>query len=167
MRACAIGEAFGEREMGEVTEVKEYRTDYGERANRWRLLAVPVLREIQQEIKSAGLAGLVRVDKRTVERALREEDPSDPHASTKRRYVEVAATHARPRLLANGSTPGPDRYGVLWCYSEVAPGGSVRVCEVCGKPVSHPLAKYCGGTCKKRSYRERRGSRWRSRVVKS
>ena len=150
------GNKLIEREMGEVSEVKEYRTDYGGRADRWKFLAVPVLREIQREIGTTALAAKVRLHRRSVERALQEEGPAVPRSSSLRRYLDAAGAHARPRLLASSVTPGPDRYGALWCYHEHVAGGEGRVCAVCGKPVSHPLARYCGPACKKRAYRARR-----------
>lgn len=152
------GNKIIERLTGEVDDAAEYRTDYGARADRWRFLAVPVLRTTQREIGSVELAKRIGVNRRSVERSLRHDTPVIPHASTRIRYLEAALAWIAPRLLDGGIAPGRDSYGALWCYSREMAVVPHRVCEVCGRPVLHPLAKYCGAACKKRAYRIRANS---------
>jgi len=138
-----------------VTERDEYRTEYGSRADRWKFLAVPVLQAMKTEIGSDGLAVRVGVHRRSIERVLQRVDPSAPHASTRRRYLDAASAYVGLRLREQGVMPGRDRFGSLWCFgSHTSPRLAVG-CLVCGRPVTHPLAKYCGKTCKKRAYRKR------------
>ena len=149
------GNKIIERLTGQVEDLGEYRADYGARADRWRFLAVPVLRTMQREIGSVELAKRTGVNRRSVERSLRRDAPVIPHASTRIRYLQAALGWIAPRLLDGGMAPGRDAYGALWCYSSAMVFGPHRVCEVCGRPVLHPLAKYCGTACKKRAYRIR------------
>jgi hypothetical protein len=152
------GNKIIERLTGEVENVEEYRTDYGARADRWRTLAVPLLRTMQRDIGSIGLAKRIGVNRRSLERTLRRDAPAIPHASTRIRYLDAAVAWTLPGLLESGIAPGRDYYGSLWCYSKQMAAISLRACEVCGRPVLHPLAKYCGVACKKRAYRIRANS---------
>lgn len=153
------GNKLVERLTGEVEAPSEYRTDYGSRSDRWRFLAIPVLRAMQREIGSQELARRVRIHRRSLEKALRKADSSIPHPATRVRYLTAASTWIATKLAERGISAGPDAYGSLWCYSSAAIPESLRVCGVCGRPLVHPLAKYCGETCKKRAYRRRsRGS---------
>jgi hypothetical protein len=150
-RTAAIA---GERVRCE--DPSDYRTEYGSRAERWKFLAVPVLRHMQAQLGTDDLAARVGVHRRSIERVLRRVDPSIPHTPTRRRYLDTASAWVAPQLLERGILPGRDLYGALWCHSKHVLGASLRVCQVCGRPLLHPLAKYCGERCKKRAYRGRR-----------
>jgi len=94
------GNKLIERLTGEVTRPEEYRTDYGERADRWSLLLVPVLREMG----AAKVAELTGFSRRAIERALRTGNPSRPHPPAQARFRRCAGAAATPRLQTLSSS---------------------------------------------------------------
>jgi hypothetical protein len=149
-----------ERLTGEVTDPKEYRTDYGARADRWNALVVPVLKEMGDALGTAELANRAQVHRRSVERTLGV-DAAMPQASTRAKYLDAARRWCEEQLLGSGYRVGRDPVGTVWCHKEHGSVAPIRSCLVCGRPVMHPLAKYCGPTCKKRAYRVRARSQMR------
>ena len=106
------GNKIIERLTGEVTSVEEYRTDYGERADRWSLLVVPALRELG----AARVAELTGFSRRAVERAIRERNPSTPHAAAQATYGRVAASRRADGPRAEMSKWQPLSLAALYCH---------------------------------------------------
>jgi hypothetical protein len=148
------GNKIIERLTGEVEDVKEYRTDYGARADRWRILVVPVLRLIRDALGTADMAERIGVHRRSLERVLGV-SVVVPHASTRVRYLDTAREWCSLQLAKRGWMPGLDRLGTVWCYQQIVSPDLVRTCRICGRPIDHPLARYCSQACKKRAYRAR------------
>jgi hypothetical protein len=149
------GNKIIERLTGEVADAGEYRTDYGTRADRWRTLVLPVLRQIRDALGTAEMSQRVRVHRRSLERVLGSEAVM-PHASTRMRYLEAAWDWCSPQLVQAGWTPSRDRLGTVWCYQRHLAYRLVRTCLVCGRPIGHALARYCSEACRKRAYRARK-----------
>jgi hypothetical protein len=78
-----------------------------------------------------------------------------PHASTRKRYLDAARTWCSNQLVERGLSVGQDRIGAVWCYQQHVAHELLRTCRVCGRPVGHPLARYCSEGCRKRAYRAR------------
>jgi hypothetical protein len=153
------GNKIIERLTGEVEDVKEYRTDYGARADRWRMLVVPVLRQIQDALGTAEMSERIGVHRRSLERVLGR-DAVKPHAITRIWYLDTACDWCSLLLAEREWTPGPDRLGTVWCYQLHVAHELVRTCRVCGRPIEHPLARYCSESCKRRAYRQRIKARY-------
>jgi hypothetical protein len=151
------GNKLVERLSGEIESVEEYTTDYGARADRWRTLVVPVLRQMREAIGTREMSDRIGVHRRSLERVLSAQDVR-PHASTRKRYLDALHDWCSNKLAERGWTVGRDRTGTAWCYQEHLAQELVRTCRVCGRPVAHRLALYCSEACKKMSYRRRRRS---------
>ncbi len=149
------GNKITERLTGEVEDPGEYRVEYGGRADRWRTLALPVLRQMRDEIGTEALSRRVGVHRRSIERVL---GPTlvVPHASMRARYLDGASDWCRRGLADLGVQTGHNPLGTIWCHLRRAVSQPAASCTLCGRPLSHPLALYCGATCKKRGYRKRR-----------
>jgi hypothetical protein len=117
----------------------------------------PAAREHLRNVLICDHADRVGVHRRSVERVLGT-GVTVPHATTRARYLEAARGWCGEQLLVNEWRVGRDPTGTIWCYREHASAVKLRTCLVCGRPVEHQLATYCGTTCKKRAYRLRRKS---------
>ncbi len=151
-----------ERLSGEVENPSEYRTEYGARADRWHLLVVPVMRQMREALGTEEMSERVSVHRRSLERVLGPRAML-PHPSTRSRYLDAVWEWCSLPLQRSGRKGGRDRIGVVWCYQQHMAPDLVRTCRICGRPLEHPLARYCGEACKKRAYRARRKVRVSSR----
>jgi hypothetical protein len=106
------GNKIVERLSGEVTSPEEYRTDYGERSDRWSQLVLPVLRQMG----ASKVSQLASVSRRAVERALRVDGQAVPHPLTKARYRQVAIDSARGGTPAGSTSPAG--WTALYCSAE-------------------------------------------------
>jgi hypothetical protein len=152
------GNKILERLTGEVEDTEEYRTEYGARADRWRMLVVPVLRQIRDALGPKEMSERVGVHRRSLERVLGT-DGVMPHASTRKSYLDVVRDWCSNQLAERDISVGPDRIGTVWCYQQHVAQELVRTCRVCGRPVAHPLALYCSEACRKRASRARKSLR--------
>jgi hypothetical protein len=150
------GNKIIERLTGEVEDAGEYRTDYGARADRWKTLALPVLRRMRDEVGTGTFSQRIGVHRRTLERVLG--GSATPHASTRARYLSAAGEWCSRALAEAGWIAGPSSIGVLWCYQQHLAFEPVRRCTMCGRRLDHPLALYCSQACRKRAYRRRHAS---------
>lgn len=115
------GNKLLERLTGVVTEVSEYRTDFGTRADPWNELFVPVLRRM-------GAAEVVRRTnrawKRSVERIIR--DGHRPKSAERERtLVGVAVGHAK---RATATSPGRTRADVEVLRQYLARNDEREIC---------------------------------------
>jgi hypothetical protein len=139
------GNKLLERLSGEVTDPAEYRSDFGLREDPWGSLVVPVLRAMG----AAAAATAAGCSRRAVERAIREQGTTVPHARTRARLVEVAARWARTELGA--AAPAGD----LACLFELMPGyrreTRDRWCACgCGGRLSARQRRWVSEACRKR-----------------
>jgi hypothetical protein len=146
-----------ERLTGEITDPREYRVDYGSRADRWETLVIPTLRMMRNDLGADELARRAGVHRRSAERALTLR--IRPHVSTRRRYSVAVADWCRERLGEEGVLASRDPLGSVWCYLTLVDPTALPVCAVCGRPLTHRLARYCSKTCRTRAYRARRRAR--------
>jgi hypothetical protein len=151
------GNKIIERLSGEVEDTDEYRTDYGARADRWRALVVPVLRQMRDDLGTRSLSERIGVHRRSLERVLSPR-AALPHSTMRSHYLDAVSEWCSLPLRQAGRLPGQDRIGVVWCYQQHVAPNLIRTCRVCGRPLRHPLARYCGQTCRKRAYRRRQAS---------
>lgn len=109
------GARLVERLTGEVWDVEEYRTDYGVWKDRWTVLALPLLREMREDIGTEELGRAVGQSKRSVERATRPKDPANPHERTRVRYLQAVLEY----LVGESPTATgiSDLYASLFCVS--------------------------------------------------
>jgi hypothetical protein len=108
------GNRLIERLTGVITAPVDYRTDYGSRGDRWRFLVLPVLRAIG----ARGLAERTGMSRRAAERALRPQNPTEPHSSTKALYLKAAAEWVADRLGTSGVRPPRHPLGILYQWNE-------------------------------------------------
>ena len=92
---------------------------------------------MRDEIGTVALSERVGVYRRSVESVLRASSVL-PHAPTRARYVVTAADWCSHMLIEAGRLAGPSAFGVVWCYQRLTTG-PMRTCQVCGRPVDHPL----------------------------
>ena len=136
------GNKLIERLSGEIESVEEYRTDYGARADRWRTLVVPVLRQMRDAVGTAEMSDRIRAHRRSLERVLGAQDVR-PHASTRKLYLDALHDWCLSQLAQRDWSVGRDRIGTAWCYQQHVANELLRTCRVCGRPVAHRLARYC------------------------
>jgi hypothetical protein len=135
-----------ERLTGEVTDLPDYRTDYGTRADRWRTLVVPIL----QRMGASAVAKRTGKSRRAVERAIREKNPTDPHSFTKALYIRAAAEWAAESLRALGIEPARHPLGSLYCYWRKT-SISLPMCMCgCGLPLPPAHRKWYSDAHRKR-----------------
>lgn len=97
------GNKLVERLSGEVTNPREYRSDYGPREDPWQALVVPVLRMVG----AASAATAAGCSRRAVERAIRERGASLPRPATQARLMQAAADWTR--AVVGGGMPKASR----------------------------------------------------------
>jgi hypothetical protein len=138
------------------TEPSGYRNTYGDRADHWDVLVVPILAELGAVV----LSEQTGFDPASVYRVL---NGSWPHPANGRRYEQAALDHARDRA-ANWDISVPHDLGaVLWLYlgERSRRGEDVRRCQRCGRPIlpeKRADARYHSDACRKAAERERRAS---------
>jgi hypothetical protein len=140
-----------ERLIGEVTDPREYRTDYGVRGDRWDSLVVPVLRRIGASM----VAEQTGRSRSSVERAIRENNPTEPHASTRALYIRAAAEWVASTLRDLGIEPARHPLGTLYCYERRVIGGALTCRCGCGLPLPSGHLKWYSESHRKRAERRR------------
>src|SRR6266545_1898311 len=144
------GNRLIERLSGEVTDPDEYRTGYGNREDRWKVLVVPVLRKMG----AAEVAARAGMSRRAIERAIRKENPTIPHRSSRAEYVRVAADWVAQRMR-RGVHPSRSGLGALYCYwQDSGLSEAVQVCACgCGEPLPPRHRKWISDSHRKRAAR--------------
>jgi hypothetical protein len=142
------GNKLLERLSGEVTDPREYRSEYGPREDPWQALVVPVLRAMG----AASAAGAAGCSRRSVERAIRKRDGSLPHRATRARLVQAAAEWARPQLGA--AAPVGD-LACLYAFVDRRLGSPpVRTCGCgCGRELPARRRLWLSDACRQRANR--------------
>lgn len=136
---------------GEVVDPAEYRSDYGARADRWGVLALPVLRRIAGDEGVQRLMELSGRGRSAVYEAL------GGAGRGQKAYLEAAAAYAAEQLRDAGIAPPAAAYPVLSCYlrwAGVEP--TERRCEWCGRTISPNAradARLCSDACRQAARR--------------
>ena len=123
------GSKLVERASGEVSEPAEYRNTYGTRGDTWSV-ALEILREIGvwTIIQRSGFARSAVYD------VLNGAIPRQEHG---RIYTELAAGHARERLISWDLQPSQSAPQTIirYCQERDERGENIRRCEWCGEPI--------------------------------
>lgn len=144
------GNRILERMSGEVTVASEYQENFGSRADRWGLLVVPVLRLMT----AAVVADRTGRSRSAVERALRPQGATKPHASSASLYTGAAAEWASPLLSGVGVEPARHPLGTLYCYWKRV-GAKAIVCGCgCGLELPAGRRKWISESHRKRAARQ-------------
>jgi hypothetical protein len=144
------GNKLIERLTGVITAPADYRTDYGTRADRWRFLVLPVLRAIGARV----LAERTGMSRRAVERALRRQKPTEPHAATKALYVRAAAEWVADRLPVDALGRSPHPLGTIYRFRRQF-GKAVPTCQCgCGFPLPLGHRKWYSDAHRKKAHRD-------------
>jgi len=137
------GSSLAERAAGELAESDAYGIAYGDRADRWEHLLVPVLR----------LMGVDEIMKRT-ERSRSSVFEAIAGRSRSKLYLNAALDFAR----ATGQRELPaDAWAALYCFCQQHATDLLRLCQNCGRRLPSSMradARYCSGTCRQASRRE-------------
>jgi hypothetical protein len=111
------GNRLLERATGEITDPDDYRTTYTYGRERWRQLALPVLRDIREKQGTRYIAERVGVSDRQVRNWLAGRD--EPHAGAsgnRQRAERLAVGWAADQLRSGGKAVPSDPYAVLYAY---------------------------------------------------
>jgi hypothetical protein len=138
-----------EREAGLIGDLNEVLADYG--GNTWEELALPTIDDFATSV----LAERSGLDMSTIQRVRR--GKTTPHLRHQTALLLIASELAAERLEGAGIASPTDPIARLAQYVDSRTDLGPR-CEHCGTTISR-RALYCGPTCKKRAYRERRRRR--------
>jgi hypothetical protein len=143
------GNKLLQRATGETTDPADYRTEFGERANPWTHLVVPVLRLM-------GRAELERLTdakhRRAIERTIAERRPTRPHNDLATRLQTAAVGYATELLTASGLPVSAEPLGRLADLLESDLCHHRCTCG-CGRPARRIWAT---DACRKRAARAAR-----------
>jgi hypothetical protein len=152
------GHRLAERLSGELADRSQYQTGYGERADAWSNLYLPVL----LEIGTAALIEQTGFSRSSIFEVLAGRALAHPDRA--RKYMSIAANHAANRLEDWCVSLPSDRRAVLWQYlrERERRGEERRLCLWCGGPLPNDAradAHYCSARCWQAASRAMRSSR--------
>jgi hypothetical protein len=144
------GNKLLERSSGEVIGPAEYRADYGSRGDRWMLTVQAV-----RHLGAGPVAAQAGLNRRTLERVIRNDRPSVAHRANRARIAQAAAQLASATLREAGQPAPSSTFAILTAYLQFADaGGLTRVCRCdCGRRLPPGRRIWFEDACRARSRR--------------
>jgi hypothetical protein len=115
----------------------------------WRTLVTPTLKQFD----TGQVAQLANVNRTTIQRYLK--GTQYPRRGHRQTLTAIAVQLAAVELSRLGVEAPRAALATLALFQDIDPA-EARRCPVCGTPIDRPRAIYCGETCKKRAYRDRK-----------
>jgi hypothetical protein len=132
------GNKLLERLTGEITDLADYRTDYGRRDDEWKLVLTAIDR-----VGAANVGRRAGVHRRTIERL---RGGATPRPTTRVKVTRALADEIAARSADASRSP-------LTSIAELAATGP-RACECgCGRPIPHPRRRWYEDACRQRARR--------------